>query len=340
MKSIEELQADVKKLYQELEERKRIEQAAAPQAVNFREISAKAKRYAIQGHPMAECDEHTQQMYLLVLLSVAALDDTAYVDSFCTIYRIAHGMHYAGDVQELFLSAQQMNFDKLDECTRLFLGNEKRLLLLLECMLVAGTFDAGRKQAMAYLAQLCVLMQMTKEETTFLSHLARVVLTQDIQQYHWDYTLRCGTLFDCYLNMLEDQIKIEILTHDNISDYTRDTCMSTEEMMEVKLESINRKERVIKYSINSFYLLSVDEVDFKLVYPKDFFLIKHIESFMIDSRESVPLAVVINTPLAYDRAVDLFDKQIKEFFHECQNCGSLISTSSITYCPKCGKKFD
>ncbi|WP_298482112.1 hypothetical protein [uncultured Ruminococcus sp.] len=308
MKSIEELQADVKKLYQELEERKRIEQAAAPQAVNFREISAKAKRYAIQGHPMAECDEHTQQMYLLVLLSVAALDDTAYVDSFCTIYRIAHGMHYAGDVQELFLSAQQMNFDKLDECTRLFLGNEKRLLLLLECMLVAGTFDAGRKQAMAYLAQLCVLMKLTKEEIVFLSNLARVVLMQDIQQYQCDIK-NTYEIFDCYLHMLENQIEIKKYTCD-VYGY------------ENTLEFV----RINKKTHEFIYKISTREIKNK--YPQNHFLIKYRKTCSISNKGSsaaapkqtiarkvcntvskIVLVVTTNTLLAYNQALKEYYKK-------------------------------
>lgn len=101
------------------------------QELDFNSISFKAERYAIEDHPLKKADEHTQSIYLLMLFSVAVLDNTAFDDSILTICRIAHGMKFQGDLQTLFTTAQQMNFDKLDECTRLFFNNDRRLLLMM-----------------------------------------------------------------------------------------------------------------------------------------------------------------------------------------------------------------
>ena len=48
MKSIEELQADLKQLYAELEERKIMEQESVTNIVNFEEISSRAERCQIE----------------------------------------------------------------------------------------------------------------------------------------------------------------------------------------------------------------------------------------------------------------------------------------------------
>ena len=59
-----------------------MEQETTAKTVNFREISSKAERYKIEGHPMSGRDEHEQSMYLLLLFSVVAMDDTEYETSF------------------------------------------------------------------------------------------------------------------------------------------------------------------------------------------------------------------------------------------------------------------
>ncbi len=309
MKSIEELQADVQRLYQELEKRRKMELEAAPQTVNFSTISAKAQRYAIEGHPMAACDEHTQQMYLMILLSVAALDDSAYTESFCTIYRIAHGMHFEGDVQELFLSAQQMNFEKLDECTRLFLHDEKRLLLLLECLVIAGAFDAGKKRAMEYIAELFLLMKLTKEEITFLSHFARVILTQDITEYKCEIPNTYGELFECYLKLVESQfeintwrvpfrsvnsIKIDEEKHEIVVDGYRESSFFA--LCASHNSNFVPPKITIPYEDGSVVLcISLD------VIKQCIHAIKIREEFG-DHTIQCPIAIIANSPLAYSRA--------------------------------------
>lgn len=300
MKSIEELQADVKKLYQELEERKKMEEESVPQTVDFHALSSKAQRYAIEGHPMSGCDEHTQQMYLMVLLSVAAMDDNVYVDSFCTIYRIAHGMRFQGDIQELFLSAQQMNFSKLDECTRLFQNDDKRLLLVLECLLVTGSFDAGRKRAMEYIAELCILMKLTKDEMQFLSGLARVVLTQDISQYNCEINNTYGELFECYLKMVEEQFTIEIISKKLISIDRIDRIEIDFENH--KLVSRRNDNEIIEIEYDDQMSVQCVKIDALRTYMEKMSVGSGFLRIICAPIIRCPLAVQWNSPLAYDRA--------------------------------------
>lgn len=322
MKSIEELQADVKKLYQELEERKKMEQESVPQTVDFHALSSKAQRYAIEGHPMSGCDEHTQQMYLMVLLSVAAMDDNVYADSFCTIYRIAHGMRFQGDIQELFLSAQQMNFSKLDECTRLFQNDDKRLLLVLECLLVTGSFDAGRKRAMEYIAELCILMKLTKDEMQFLSGLARVVLTQDISQYNCEINNTYGELFECYLKMVEDQFVVKVISRELISIDQIKIDFKNHELIVHGIRDRNKSSYLLGGKIGGVKIGTFDENRMIIKCDKQMSVkcvkIDVLKTYMqkmkgsYDSLANIftqintpircPLAVQWNSPLAYDRA--------------------------------------
>ncbi len=211
MKTIEELQAELRLICSELEKLKE-SQKAETREVNFREIAARAERYPILGHPMVNEVEHTKDMYILMLLSVAALDDEKYEESFMTIYRIAFGMNFSGNIESLFLSAKSMKFETLDECTWLFLNSKLRLVLLLECMMIAAGFENGKRRAMEYIAQLAVMLNVGKDEIEFLANLARVVLTQDLNEYKTDFLNVYGDIFDCYIDVFSGYLKIELIT--------------------------------------------------------------------------------------------------------------------------------
>ena len=62
MKSIEELQAELKQIYADLEERRMMEQESVPQTINFDELSSKAERYKIENHPMSGKSEREQEI--------------------------------------------------------------------------------------------------------------------------------------------------------------------------------------------------------------------------------------------------------------------------------------
>lgn len=209
MKSIEELQADLKQLYAELEERKIMEQESVSQTVNFEEISSKSERYKIEDHPMNSRDEHEQSMYLLLLLSVIALDETAYENSFSLLYRISHGMNFKGNIQDLFIQAQQINFERIDEITRLFINDDVRLVMLMEAMMLAQGFKKEYKKAMEYIAELCILMKLEKEQVILISNIARVVLMQNVGKYKCDIK-NTYEVFNCYVSMFLNNKQIEI----------------------------------------------------------------------------------------------------------------------------------
>ena len=197
MKSIEELQADLKKLYAELEERRLMEQEAIPQTVNFEEISSKAERYKIENHPMNGKDEREQEMYLLTLLSVIAIDDSVYEKSFSLLYRISHGMGFNGDIQELFLQAQQMNFIRIDEITRMFINDDVKLVMLMECMMLAVSFQKEKKRAMEYISEICILMKLEKEQVILISNIANNMLVVKTEELHhlWEEPILIVQMF-------------------------------------------------------------------------------------------------------------------------------------------------
>lgn len=217
MKTIEELQADLKQLYADLEERRIMEQESVPQTVNFDELSSKAERYKIKNHPMSGKDEREQEMYLMILLSVIALDDNAYEKSFSLLYRISHGMGFKGDVQELFLKAQQMNFNTVDEITRMFINDNVRLVLLMECIMISQSFKKEKKKATDYIAELCVLMKLEKEQIILISNIARVILTQNVKEYKCNVK-NTYEIFDCYIVQYNPYEKIQCYKFEDITD--------------------------------------------------------------------------------------------------------------------------
>jgi len=209
MKTIGEIQSELRKLCQELEALKQ-EQEAKANEVDLKKIAAVASRYPIENHPMLNEDEHHKDMYLQILFSVAVLEKQNNEDGIKTICRIAYGMGYTGDFESLLIKAQTMNFDILDECTRLFGKSELKYILLLECMLVTAEFDGGKRRALEYISELAVLLNITKEDIVFLANLARVILTQDLNEYKLDVQTNTS-LYDCYLANFLSEFDIQFI---------------------------------------------------------------------------------------------------------------------------------
>ena len=212
MRTLEELQSQLVEIYNELEERKLAEKNKS-YSEGLDAISSRAQRCAIKNHALKNCDEHTQEMYLLLLFSVASLDDNAYSTSLFTIFRIIHGMEYKGDAQALLLRAKQMNFEMLDECTRLFINSDKKHLLVTECLLIAANFIDGKQKAMEFIADICSLLCFKEDELMFTSNMARAILTLDPSEYRCD--IRNDTdAFDAYVDLIFEKHdkKICVLT--------------------------------------------------------------------------------------------------------------------------------
>lgn len=317
MKTIDEIQYELKCVYSDLEKIKEAQKADEVQSVNFREIASKAERYLIKNHPMLTEDEHTQSMYLLVLLSCAALDAEAYSDSFCIIFRIAYGMCYAGNVEELFLSAKQIKFETIDECTRLFINDDRKLLLLLECMLVSGTFQKERRKAMEYIAQLAVLLNITKEQIIFLSNTARVILTQNLDEYHCEIPNTYGELFDCYLDAFDDLFEIEIIEKTILLSATEELVYISS--IRFTYDKHNIYEEYKKSIKSLFGLVKGDTIENDTIHvdkiivcciqewknPYDYTIIFSNPSPQ-NGKEIIPIAVTTNHYLAHSKALKKF----------------------------------
>jgi len=319
MKSIEELQHDLKKIYNELEEIKESQRIDTDVSVNFKEISATAKRYPISGHPLLNEDEHAKQTYLMMLLSVAELDVEKYPDTYCMIYRIAYGIKFTGDIQELALIAKQMNFERLDECTRLFENTDLKLLLILDCMLIAGFFEKGKNEAYEYISKLCVLLKVGKEQVTFLANMARVILTQDLNEYKCDIPNTYENLFDCYLNEFDEQFKIEIFSPKDLEIISKNR--RSYETYEFKI-TLNKSNIHIDINIgieNSISFMSMacrgPSSQHDIPIKDGYFVVDYIESGKIgyfDMKEDSPVIVTANHKLIYQKAKMQFEKTRNE----------------------------
>lgn len=346
MKSIEELQHDLKKIYNELEEIKNNQCSNGKSNTNFNEIAAKAKRYPISGHPMRNEDEHTRQMYLLMLLSVAELDVEKYPYSYGMIYRIAYGMEYSGDIQELALIAKQMNFERLDECTHLFDGSNLRLLLVLDCILTAGCFEKGKKEAFEYISQLCILLKVNKDEVTFLANMARAILTRELSEYKCNIPNTYDDLFNCYLGEFEDKFKVEIkyisidtkIVENNQSLYLKEVKVTSVDankmILDVTYIDTPTRGMLVAFSTNQERETVVNNIqvqiydDFTFINWKENFGfdpysfspdMKHILDYSEKKKNAniktldIPIAVISNTPLAYKKAIELYSEIYDNF---------------------------
>lgn len=219
MRTIEEIQSELRAMALELEQLKQTKESDNLTA-DFRQISANASRYPIKPHPLEGFDEHAKKCYITLLLTVARFESDTLSDSLLLAHRIAFGMEYlhkGEELQEEFNTAQTLTFAQLDEITALFKDNDERLMLILECLLTAGVFTSGRQEAMEYIAQLAVLLNVGKEELVFLSNMAGVILTGDIKNY------KCKVkneyeIFNVYLKDIDIPIKLFSWNFERIHD--------------------------------------------------------------------------------------------------------------------------
>ena len=222
MRSVDAILADMRKLCDELEQCRITEKRADDSFRGLSEISSRAQRCAVKNHALMGCDEHTQEMYLMILFSVASLDDNAYSESLFTIYRIIHGMEYKGDAQALWLRAKQINFETLDECTRLFINSDKKRLLVTECLLIAANFTEGKRKAMKFIADISSLLCLEKNELILSSNMARAILTLDPDEYKCNI---CNDtdVYESYIEQIfyqrEKKIQIFMLKISSISKF-------------------------------------------------------------------------------------------------------------------------
>lgn len=217
MKTIDEIQAELRALAQELEQLKKQEQGDAEQ-LDFVKLSSMGERYPVNPHPLVHCDEHTMKHYLIMLLSITQYAGEQLEETLLLAHRIAFGMGYlrrGEHLKEEYLAAQTLSFDDLDECTGLFQGSDNSLMLILELLLMAGTFEYGRRDALEYISRLCVMLKVDSTEVVFLGNMAAVILTKDLGQY------RCNirnwyTIFDGYLKDIEFNREIYYLPTEKI----------------------------------------------------------------------------------------------------------------------------
>ncbi len=215
MRSVEEMQAGLRTAMNEIQsikddlEQFKNAKSNGDLTADFKKISANAKRYPITPHPLSDTDEHTQKLYLTLLLSVAAYEPERLSDSLYFIHRIAYGCGYLekGDLKEEFTSAQILTFDQLDEATGLFRENDLRLMLIEEMLITAGAFNKGRNAAFEYISRMCQLLNVNKDKISFLSNMAAVVLTKDASNYKCSY-LNTYPMFDVYLVDIEFPMEI------------------------------------------------------------------------------------------------------------------------------------
>lgn len=208
MKTIDEIQIELNKLIEELEQLKQSE--VDEQAVDHVKISARSKRYPIEGHPLLTKDNYTKKKYFTLLLSLAQYDDEHIEDSFMLVYRIAWGAEYISNnhsLNEEYLAGKTVTFKQLDEWTDLFKNDELKMVLMLEMLMMAGLFNKGRTVALEYIADLCVLLNIDKVILTFLSNMAKVILTGDLKMYGCNINNEWN-IFDCYLRKLSFEREI------------------------------------------------------------------------------------------------------------------------------------
>lgn len=188
MKTIDEIQRELRGLIRELDQIKE-ERVAKSSEIDWAHLSVDSAANPICPHPLEAFDEYSQKSYLALLLNTARLDEEKLPESLFLIHRIAFGMKYLEpheDLREEFTAAHTLSYKQLDDIVQLFKDTDEKLMLVFECMLLAGMFDKGKEDAVEYVVKLSELLGLTKNNLVFLSNLAAVVLTQNLDNYKCD----------------------------------------------------------------------------------------------------------------------------------------------------------
>lgn len=202
MKTIEQIQSEVKKLYNELEV---LRQAQEPQQIDLDKIIRLSMHNTIPDHPMQQSDTWQKECYLKLLFSVAVLEKQHYEETLKTAVRIACSIGINEDVERLLIEARKINAEVLDEFAKQFRDSSIKYLFLLECMLISAPF--GNKKALTYIAELATWLKIEKQEMVFLAHTARVIITQDLKEYKINTPNHYSAL-NCYLEPFRKEFDI------------------------------------------------------------------------------------------------------------------------------------
>lgn len=185
MKTIDDIQRELKSLASELEQLKESKNDSVPD-IDFAKISAHGMRFPIKNHPMKNCDKHQQKCYLTLLLSIVNFDKDVMVDTITFIHRIAYGMGYlkeGKDLSEEYLAAQALTFAQLDEMTKLFLKSDMRFMFIEECLILSGAFKKGRSKAFEYISELADMLVIKTDEMKVIANIAAVIVSRDPKKY-------------------------------------------------------------------------------------------------------------------------------------------------------------
>lgn len=205
MKTIEQIQSEVKKLYNELEV---LRQAQEPQQIDLDKIIRLSMHNTIPDHPMQQSDTWQKECYLKLLFSVAVLEKQHYEETLKTAVRIACSIGINEDVERLLIEARKINAEVLDEFAKQFRDSSIKYLFLLECMLISAPF--GNKKALTYIAELATWLKIEKQEMVFLAHTARVIITQDLKEYKINTPNHYSAL-NCYLEPFRAEFDIRMV---------------------------------------------------------------------------------------------------------------------------------
>lgn len=319
MKTIDEIQHELRKLADELELIKE-ERSLDEDEIDWNQISVDACAKAIKPHPLDGVDEYFQKCYMTTLLTVAWLDEKSLAESLFLAHRIAFGMDYLEKHENLYyeyIAAKSLSYTQLDELLELFADKDEKLMLILECLLIAGTFEKGRKAAFEYIAKMSELLGLTKENIVFLSNLAAVVLTRDTSKYKCDIWNE-WELFNCYLAELD--LKNQIVFAEVVPDKEEEYSLAPS-FKKCKSVTLDKNKGVVKfvciYSKQGNIRASIREYQhtYTQIVSHPFILLASANE--IFPRSPVGVSVDLLTPVSF--AKEKYAKALNKFKKENKN---------------------
>ena len=171
--------------------------------IDFEDIKILAKRIPYKNHPIKEITSSNAQLdYLFILLNIVRLNEVKDINQFVFLQWLINESKLKYTLEQIIsmgLKSDVLNLLKSSEV----LSDQQKRILILDAMILSNLSETRRDTVFNYLADLCVIFQIEKENVKTYSQIARLILTQSyskLKKQDADKIIKHSKNFMCYLS--------------------------------------------------------------------------------------------------------------------------------------------
>lgn len=206
MKTLAELEEDVKQLYESIKEIREKEEIKE-ETIDLAKVYKRAKMSPLENHRINKEEEYIRKMYLRYLATIIVVTNDAeqkYAQTLFLSRIVFGGDTEIGNTKDYldYAAASKINIEELFNC----LSEELIDLLIVDSLLLVGINGEVEKKVFEYVAETISMFNMKREKIIQLAKLAKAILEQDdegILSFSRDSNLN---LYLCYMKKPYDGV--------------------------------------------------------------------------------------------------------------------------------------